>query len=242
MLSGMPGPVALIGAGEFLAAMADFDRLLLAATASPRPRVAVVPTAAYPDGEEAFRRRAAIGAEHFGALGGEVEAVLVRDRSDADDPVNAQAVGEADLVYFSGGHPAHLLETLAGSRVWAAAQAAHARGAVLAGCAAGAMVLAGRQFILRRPLLALPLRWPEALGVVPGAAVFPRYNAWPEPVSALLVLAAPRDTTIIGIDEETALLGHDGSWQVHGRSRVTVWRGRDRVRHRAGDVFRLPGP
>lgn len=241
MLSAMPGPVALVGAGEFLASMADFDRLLLAATGRPRPRVAVVPTAAYPDGEDAFRRRAALGADHFSSLGAEVEAVLVRDRSDADDPVNAQAVGEADLVYFSGGRPAHLLETLAGSRVWAAAQAAHARGAVLAGCAAGAMVLAGRQLVLRRPVPALPLRWQDALGVVPGAAVLPRYDAWPEPVSALLVLAAPRDTTIIGIDEETAILGLDGSWQVHGRSRVTVWRGRGRVRHRAGDVFRLAG-
>jgi hypothetical protein len=74
---------------------------------------------------------------------------------------------------------------------------------------------------------------------VPGAAVVPHYDAWPEAFSALLVLQAPRGTAILGIDEETAAVGRDGSWQVHGRARVTVWRGRQRERFRSGDVFRL---
>ncbi len=138
----MPGPVALVGAGEFLPVMADLDRMLLATLGSARPRVALLPTASYPDGEEAFQRWAAMGVEHFRSLGAEVEAVLVRDASEARDPANAQAVGEADLVYLSGGKPEHLLRALAGSPVWAAALAAHARGAVLVGCSAGAMVLA----------------------------------------------------------------------------------------------------
>jgi cyanophycinase-like exopeptidase len=45
--------------------------------------------------------------------------------------------------------------------------------------------------------------------------------------------------TTLGIDEETALVGRDGSWQVQGRGRVTVWRGRHRTRYRRGEVFRL---
>ena len=32
------------------------------------------------------------------------------------------------------------------------------------------------------------------------------------------------------IDEETAVIGRDGGWQVHGAARVTVWRGRHRER------------
>ena len=87
----MPGPVALVGAGEFLPAMADFDLELLAATGRPRPRVAILPTASYPDGEEVFDRWAAMGVAHFGELGAEVEPVLVRDRADADDAAAAQA-------------------------------------------------------------------------------------------------------------------------------------------------------
>ena len=94
------------------------------ATGRPRPRVAILPTASFPDGEEVFDHWAAMGVAHFGALGAEVEPVLVRDRAGADDPAAAQAIGEADLIYLSGGKPGYLLETLSGSAVGAS----HRRG------------------------------------------------------------------------------------------------------------------
>jgi cyanophycinase-like exopeptidase len=99
------------------------------------------------------------------------------------------------------------------------------------------MVLAGRQVRFRRRL---PFRpgWDEALRIVPGVAVLPHYDRLPEPVAVLVALQAPRDTALLGIDEDTALVGRDGVWQVHGRARVTVWRGRHRERLRAGDAFR----
>jgi len=237
----VPGPVALVGAGEFLPAMAEFDRGLLAATGRPRPRVVILPTASYPDGEDVFERWAELGVGHFRELGAEVEPVLVRDRADAADGAMVQAIGEADLVYLSGGNPAHLLSVLADSPVGAAIAHAHARGAVLAGCSAGAMVLAGRTFDFRRAVLPWPLRWRAGLGVVANAAVIPHYDAWPEPLSALLALQAPRGSVVLGIDEGTALVGRDGAWQVYGRARVTVWRGRHRERYRTGEVFRV-GP
>lgn len=220
--------------------MASLDRQLLDATGAARPRVVVIPTASWPDGEDVFRRWAAMGVEHFRRLGAEVEALAVRDAGDAHHPGNVQAVGEADLIYFSGGKPDHLLRTLDGSPMWAAALAAHARGAVLAGCSAGAMVLAGRQVRFRRrlPFMVLPMRWEAALAVVPGIAVLPHYDRIPEPVSALIALQAPRGIQVLGIDEDTALVGRDGSWQVHGAGRVTVWRGRHRERLRSGDAFR----
>jgi cyanophycinase len=231
--------VALVGAGEFLPAMAEIDLELLAATGRSRPRVAILPTASYPDGEEVFQRWAAMGVQHFGELGAEVEPVLVRDRAEADDPAASQAIGEADLIYLSGGKPGYLLDVLAGSPVGRALADAHDRGAVLAGCSAGAMVLAGHSFDFRARLLPWPLRWQAGLGFAPGTSVLPHYDAWPEPMSALVALQAPRGSAVLGIDEETAVIGRDGSWQVRGSSRVTVWHGRRRERHRAGDAFRL---
>ena len=180
-----------------------------------------------------------MGVTHFSELGAEVEPVLVRSRADADDPAAAQAVGEADLVYLSGGKPGYLAEVLAGSAVGEALGAAHARGTVLAGCSAGAMVLAGHLFDPRGRVLPWPLRWRAGLGFVEGASVVPHYDAWPEPFTALIALQAPRGSVVLGIDEETAVVGHDGAWQVHGRSRVTVWRGRHRDRYHAGDTFRI---
>jgi cyanophycinase len=235
----MPGPVALVGAGEFLPAMADLDAGLLAATGRSRPRVVILPTASYPDGEDVFTRWATMGVSHFGELGAEVEPVMVRDRAGADDPAAIQAIGEADLVYLSGGKPAYLMGVLYGSGVGRAIVGAHERGAVLVGCSAGAMVLAEHAFDFRFRLAPWPLRWRNGLGFVPGASVIPHYDAWPEPLSALIALQAPRGSLVLGIDEETALVGRDGAWQVHGRSRVTVWRGRRRERHHAGESLRL---
>ena len=233
------GPVALVGAGEFLPAMADFDVGLLSATGRPRPRVVVLPTASYPDGETVFRRWAAMGVDHFSALGAEVEPVLIRDRAGADDDAHAQAIGEADLVYLSDGRARHLLDTLEGSRAGRAIWDASRRGAIIAGCSAGAMALGDRHWSFRRRLVPTPVRWRRGLGLVSNLSVIPRYDARPEALCALLAMRAPRGSVVVGIDTDTAVVGRDGSWQVHGRSRVTVWRGRHRERFRSGDAFRL---
>jgi cyanophycinase len=234
-----PGPIALVGSGEFLPGMAEVDAGLLASTGRSRPRVAILPTASWPDGEEVFRRWAAMGADHFAALGAEVEPVLVRDRLDADDDAYAQAIGEADVVYLSGGKPGHLTESLIGTRVGSAIVAAHGRGAAIIGCSAGAMVLAGRHFDFRMRRLVWPLRWRRSFDLVSGITIIPHYDAVPEALAALFVLQAPRDLVTLGIDEQTAIVGRNGAWQVHGSGRVTAWRGRHRERFRRGEVFRV---
>ncbi len=240
----MSGPVALVGAGEFLAPMVELDRSLLEATGRTRPRVVILPTASAPDGEATFRTWAEMGVQHFAALGAEVEPVMVRTAAEGRDGAALQAIGEADVIYLSGGHPRHLLRVLQESPLGAAIRAANARGAVVAGCSAGAMAIVGRSMDFRFvPKLRLPLpflvRWPAALALVDGVAVLPHYDAWPEPFSALVALQAPRGGVVLGIDEDTAAVGRNGTWQVHGRGRVTVWRGRHRERFRRGDAFRL---
>ncbi len=236
--------MALVGAGEFLAPMAEFDRSLLQSIGRPRPRVVILPTASAPDGDRTFRTWAEMGVEHFGALGAEVEPVLVRTVSEGYDAAALQAIGEADLVYLSGGHPRYLLRVLRESPLGAALVTASARGALIAGCSAGAMAIVGRTVRfwtvprLRLPL-PLPIRWPPGLSLVEGVAVLPHYDAWPEPLAAAVALQAPRGSVVFGIDEETAVVGRDGSWQVHGAGRVTVWRGRRRERFRNGEAFRL---
>ena len=235
----MPGPIVLVGSGEFTPALRDIDRDLLAATGRRRPRVAVVPTASWPDGEATFRRWIEDGTAHFAALDAEVEGVELRTRDDALDGACAQAIGEADLVYLSGGRPDHLLDALEGTPAGQAIWDVHLRGGVVAGCSAGAMVLAARQPRIAARRLRLPVGWRDGLGLAPGAAVLPHYDAIPEVLAAAVALVAPRGTAVLGIDEATAVVGLDGAWQVRGRGRVTVWRGRARTRHRDGDLFQL---
>ena len=236
----MAGIIALVGSGEFTPEMVETDRLLLSRIDRARPLVAVVPTASWPDGPEVFARWATMGAEHFGALGCDVEQLLLRDREGAGDPALLDVLARADLVYLSGGKPNHLLDALDGTPAGAAVMAAHERGAVVAGCSAGAMVLAGFQVEAGpRGFFRLPVRWRPALGLVPRTAVVPHYDAFPEPLSAGIAMAAPEGVRVLGIDEATALVGRDAEWQVTGRGRVTVWTGRERHRHRAGATITL---
>jgi cyanophycinase len=236
----MTGIIALVGSGEFTPAMDEVDRALLAATGAEHPRVAIVPTASWPDGEPVFMRWAAMGEAHFSALGAESVPVLIKDRAGADDPRAVAEIAGADLVYFSGGKPGHLLAMLRDSAAGTALRAAHERGAVIAGCSAGAMVLGGHQVRFgggRFPKP--PIGWDDSLGFVPGIVVMPHYDAFPETLVAPMVLTAPDGALVVGIDEDTALVGRDGTWQVQGRGRVTVWRGRRRERHLAGTSVSL---
>jgi cyanophycinase len=229
------GILALVGSGEFTPAMDEVDRVLLTATGRDKPRVAIVPTASWPDGETVFMRWAAMGEAHFTALGATPVPVLIRDRAGAEDSEAVAEIARADLVYLSGGKPGYLMAMLRDSAAGAALRVAHARGSVIAGCSAGAMVLGGHQVRLGGGrFLQSPIGWEDGLGLVPGIVVMPHYDAIPETLVAPLVLAAPAGVLVVGIDEDTAVVGRDGSWQVHGRGRVTVWRGRRRDRHRAG--------
>ena len=236
----MSGAIALVGSGAFSSAVESIDRDLLAATGRARPRVAVLPASRARGPRDASERAAELGRQHFAALGAEVEPLSIRSRADADDPARAQAAGEADLVYISGGSAGFLWRTLAGSAVESALRHAHERGAVVAGCSGGAVVLGGLRLGVRRRL-GWPVGWQRGLGLVPGVAVAANYDAAPEAVRLAFILRAPAGSAVLGIDRETALVGRGASWQVQGAGRVTVWRGRRRTRHRDGDVIRLDG-
>ena len=53
-----------------------------------------------------------MGVEHFGALGAQATPVGLISRADAQDQQVIAALSGADLYYFSGGNPEHLIETL----------------------------------------------------------------------------------------------------------------------------------
>ena len=112
-MAGGPGPVALVGSGEFLAVMEPVDAGLL----EGRPRRAVVlPTAAAREGDARMSYWLELGRTHYEAMGVEPVLLDVRTREDAEDPATAARIEGVGLVYLSGGDPHHLSETLARHR------------------------------------------------------------------------------------------------------------------------------
>lgn len=214
--------IALVGSGEYLPGMQAVDAHLLDAVRVPgrTPRVVCLPTAAGQEGEASWRRWLTMGERHFRALGAEVTGLPVIDRATADDPNHAAAVENADYIYFSGGDPHYLHQTLHDSRVWQAVAQAQTRGAVLAGCSAGAMILAHELPDFRTA----GLTHTPAFGRLPVRLIFPhfdRWQAWRGPALALLRARLHETDVVLGIDEDTALVGrlHE-PWTVLGRQTV----------------------
>lgn len=220
----MNGLVALVGAGEYLPIMNEIDRHLLDSvnTNGRRPRVVCLPTAAGQEGDASVNRWLNMGLEHFQALGADVTAARIIDRESANDPQWESVLEKADLIYFSGGNPLYLYETMQGSRAWNAAQKAWGRGAVYAGCSAGAMILANRVPNFR----AAGLISIEAFQFVPATFVIPHFDRMRGLWSAYLFAVRHQlkdDQFILGVDENTALVGKlNGTWQVMGQGRAHI--------------------
>lgn len=225
----MPGSIALVGGEEFRPGCEEMDREIMRASGQNLARVVVIPTAAVTGPAKAAND----GVRHFSRLGGNATQLMVLDRRQADDPELVQGLGQAGVIYFTGGSPDHLLATLRASRLLEAILAAVDRGAVLAGSSAGAMVLGAR---MRRPS---SHRWVQALGLLPGIAVLPHHDGRdPAETSRRLRRQAVASLTVLGIDARAGCLGRPGDWRVVGSGNVTVYRSARWAVYRPGD--RLP--
>lgn len=212
------GTLALVGSGEFLPGMREVDRILLRRAGGTQ--VAVLPTAAAPDGVEVAERWGAAGVTHFEKLGATATAVMALDRAGCHEPASVEAIRRSNLVYLSGGKPDYLYRTLAATPLWEALTQVLARGGVVAGCSAGAMILGG--WIPARPSLRHPSLWQPAFGLVPSAFILPHFDEMPRWILGPLSALRPRRSVLIGIDGDTALVGARGRWEVLGRARVVV--------------------
>jgi cyanophycinase-like exopeptidase len=231
-----PGPLALVGSGEYLPVMAGVEGLLLRGRAR---RYVQIPTAAAPEGEASLRRWLDLGAAQAERLGVEQVPVVARDRAEADAPELAARVEGAGLVYLSGGNPGYLTRTLRGSRLWNAILAAWSAGSALAGCSAGAMALTGWVPSIRAPADAAD----PGLGVLPRLRVIPHFDrmlAWAPDLLGRAATNPPPGVTVVGIDEDTAIVDLTGTgrdWQVHGRQQAWTLADGQRRGHPAGTTL-----
>ncbi len=237
----MKGLIALLGSGEYLPVMNEVDQYLLASVVQDgrTPQVVCLPTAAGEEGDESVGRWLRMGKEHFEALGARVHPLQIIDRASADDPQYEAIIEGAELIYFSGGNPLYLYETMNGSRAWNAALRAWERGSVYAGCSAGAMILAKRLPNFRR----LGSGTVDGFGLVTADYVMPHFDhAGPFKFLVNLLRRGMKDSEyMLGIDEDTALVGTaGGEWKVMGISTVHLITKRDEKVFAAGEVVPVP--
>ncbi len=217
------GVLALVGSGEYLPVMQEFEtELLHSAFSRGKSNTFVqIPTGSSEEGEDRrhfWQRR---GKEQSDRIGSECIYLPVHEREDAFNPEFVDAVKGAGLIYFSGGNPHHIADVFKGSPLWDAVVAEWESGSSLAGCSAGAMAFGGTIMGIRKS------NHSEGLNLLPDIEVIPHYDkmlGWLPDRVASFIARAGADTTLIGIDENTALF-HDGTWKVTGAGRVHVLRG-----------------
>lgn len=235
----MNGLIALVGSGEYLPVMEEVDRYLLESLNlnGRKPRVVCLPTAAGREGDQSVSRWSNMGIQHFNKLGADVTALPIIDRASADDVQYESILEHADLIYFSGGDPGYLYSTMKDTCAWYAAQRAWSRGAIYAGCSAGAMILANRMPSFRLA------GTQDGFGLVPAEFIVPHFDAIPaiwKPVVFALQKQLKNGQRMIGVDEDTALVGSlNAQWKVMGKSQVQLFTKEQKSTYKEGDVVLL---
>jgi len=230
-------PIALVGSGEYLPVMTEIERSLIAGRP---PRYVQIATAAAPEGDESLARWHRLGREQAERPGVEQVIVDVRTREDAESRQWVEAIEGAGLIYLSGGNPAFLADTLRQTAVWHAIVSAHEKGAALAGCSAGAMALSSWAPRMRNLVGG---KHPTALGLVPHLRVIPHFDkmlGWMPDLLRNAVLHTPEGSMLVGIDEDTALVGGPHEWTVQGRQSVWVLSDGARQEHPSGTTLTTP--
>ena len=236
LTSEQAGPIALVGSGEYLPVMAEIEAALIAGRP---PRYVQIATAAVPDGPAVVDRWRRLGVEQALRLGVTPVTVAVATREEADDPEVVRLVDGAGLIYLSGGNPNFLAETLRDTALWSAIQAQWRVGTALAGCSAGAMVMAAWVPTIRHPRAG----GTPGLGLLSHLRVIPHFDAFMKRVpdiAARFLVGNDAHVTVVGVDEETAIVGGPEEWVVQGTGSAWILKGSQREEYRAGDTLRTP--
>ena len=224
----------LMGSGEF----EPWSNEIEAAALDGRPGpVAVLPTASSTEGDDVFGRWGRMGLEHYAAAGIDARLVPVKTREDADREEIARELEGAAMVFFSGGKPQHLAETIHGTRLWDALLAALDAGTVYAGCSAGALIAS--QSREQRRERGVRTGWVHGLGLVPHVSFgvhWDKVKVIPG-LRSVVMSRIPPGSWFVGLDERTAILGDGRRWRVYGVGGVTVRHAGGTEIHEAGATF-----
>ena len=113
----MNGSLALVGSGEYLSAMASFEKSLIEDGIKNGKRAIYVqiPTAAGQESDDRLEYWKQLGKAQADRLGVDSIFLPIFTRDDANNPEYATLIKDCALIYMSGGDPHYLAETLMGT-------------------------------------------------------------------------------------------------------------------------------
>ena len=240
----MNGSIALVGSGEYLPQMMQLEQSLIddGVKNGKQPVYVQIPTAAGQESSQRLEYWKNLGQAQADRLGITAKFLPIFKREDAFNLDFASTIENSALIYMSGGDPHYLAATLIDSPVWQAIYSNWKSGGSLAGCSAGAMVLSAEI-----PHFRLSRKEPtKGFNLLPNIRVIPHFDKffkWIPDSAAKIMMQVPDGITLIGIDENTALIKRSDSisWSVSGQGMVRILNSNPEKKYSEGEsVLNLP--
>jgi cyanophycinase-like exopeptidase len=238
----MNGSLALVGSGEYLPVMAEFEKSLLEdGIKNGKENIYIqIPTAAAQESSSRLEYWRDLGQKQAQMIGAKPIFLPIYTRDDAQNMSYVNQISNGALIYMSGGDPHYLAKTLINTPIWQAIVKNWQSGASLAGCSAGAMVLSSQipNFRLSRAEPTTGLNLIQNIRVIPH---FNKFFKWIPESAAKLLMHVPDDSILIGIDELTAIVKRGGSdfWQVYGQAKLHMLKGSPEAQFSHGQEIRF---
>jgi len=232
---------ALLGSGEFDPWTVSIDRWLLGRDGARDGPVLILPTASAAEGDDVFDMWARKGLDHYDRQATDARVVQLKTRDDAHRDDVVAALDHASVAFFSGGNPAYLSSVLGGTPFWRALLRAMDDGLAYAGCSAGVACLGDIAPDSARAEFDENL-WQPGLKLFPGYWFGPHWDAldgFAPGLTDFIVSEVPAGTTLVGIDENTALVGDGRRWDVVGVAGAHVLTDGDWTHHGPGSALDL---
>jgi cyanophycinase len=230
------GTLFLVGGGP---SQADLDSEFVRLAGGTAARIVVIPTAGVEHGDSSLLEPGSwarsLGAEH-------VTVLHTTSRAEANSEAFVKPLQGATGVWLSGGEADRILASYLGTRTETELLAVLARGGVIGGTSAGALVWGSETQIFRAPADGSPFQVGDAdallvddphavgFGALRKVVVVPHFSEFRMQPSFERTLTAHPAVLGIGIDEATAFEIHDNVGTVLGRGNVRVETGPDRQR------------
>lgn len=229
------GTLLLVGGGG---ETDDINARFRALAGGTRARIVVIPTAAVNTTDSAaIRELANRYARPFGVA--TVTVLHTTSRAEANSESFVAPLREATGVWILGGDAGWLVDSYLGTRVERELVSLLARGGVIGGSSAGALIWGSQALLYRaHPDAArMEIEKPEdvlvgnvhdiMLGTLDNVLIAPHFTEFQSASSIQRVLPRCPGLLAIGIDEGTAIEVHGSGFAVLGRGGVSVYDGRD---------------
>ena len=237
----------LAGSGEFTSSMLDIDKNLCTYIQG-KVKVGIVPLAA--GKERGYMKWIEDGISHFKNLGIDTIGFDIKSKEDCFTEKNIKSLEDINFLYFSGGDPKYLLESLEDTPFWLKVMEKFNKGNfVLAGSSAGAMVM-GKAIpkSLNMGFLASKENrdlWQESFGLV-NFPIIPHFDKF----SRFLDInyfknrffnSFGNNNLILGIDEDTGVKTSDfKTFEVLGKGRAVILsKDSDTIEYKSSNKFSI---